>query len=201
MIGRRSFVFGAATGALAFASGRTLAAAHDAQAIIDRFTSARTMSGRFVQIGPRGDMTEGSFSIERPGNVRFDFDEPSAMQVLADGRSVAVGNRKLRTWDLYPLSKTPLKLMLDTRIDLTDRRVTSITGRDALVSITLADPKLFNNAYVNVMFDANSYDLRQWTVVDGQKKETSVVVHDVRTGMRFPPATFRIPYSEIRKLK
>lgn len=202
LITRRNFMLGSASAAATFAAAPSFAASsHDAQAIVDRFTSAPTMTGRFVQFSPKGEMTEGTFSIRRPGNVRFDYDEPSALQVIADGRSVAVGNRKLRTWDLYPLSKTPLKLLLDTRIDLRDRRVTKVSGQDNLVAVTLADPKLFDKAYVQVMFDERTYELRQWTVVDSARKETSVVVHDVRTGIDLPASTFRIPYGEIRTLK
>ena len=199
MIDRRSLILGAAA---AFAAEVSSAAVeHDAQAIVDSFASARSMAGSFVQFSPGGDVSEGSFSIERPGKARFDFDDPSPLQVISDGRSVAVGNRKLRTWDLYPLSKTPLKLLLDTKISLADRRVARVDGKNDLISVTLADPELFGNARAIVMFDARTYDLRQWTVVDAQRRETSVVVHGIRTGLDFPPSTFRIPYGEIRKLK
>lgn len=139
--------------------------------------------------------------LERPGKVRFDYDDPSPQRLVADGRSVAVGNRKLGTWDLYPLAKTPLKLLLASRISLSDRRVREVSGQTGLVSVTLADPNLFGNATVEVMFDRKSGELRQWTVTDAQKKQTSVVVYDIRTGLSFQSSDFRIPYSEIRTLK
>jgi outer membrane lipoprotein-sorting protein len=81
------------------------------------------MMGEFVQFGPRGEQTGGKFFIERPGKLRFDLTDSSRFQVVADGK-----NRRHRQHeaqdlvDLYPLSKTPLKLLLDERIDLSGTR-------------------------------------------------------------------------------
>lgn len=197
---RRSFLAGAIAAAVVPARAAA-GPVNDAQAIVDRFTAAGTMSGRFMQFGPDGSQTEGKFMIERPGRARFDYSPPSHLKMIADGRTVAVWNGKLKTWDLYPLSKTPLKMLLGERVPLADRRVRSINGEDGLVSIRLADPDLFGNAFVDVIFDRNTGDLRQWTVTDSAGRETAVVVFDVMKGVKFPPSAFRIPYSEIRTLK
>ena len=88
---------------------RQLPASGTAQAIADHFSGVKTMQGEFVQFGPRGEQTGGKFFIQRPGKLRFNYDDPSPMRVIADGNNVAIGNTKLKTWDLYPLSKTPLQ--------------------------------------------------------------------------------------------
>jgi len=200
MPSRRSVLAGALAAALLPARAFS-AVPRDAQAVVDRFTAARTMTGRFIQLAHDGSQAEGTFKIGRPGKARFDYLPPSALKMIADGRSVALANGKLKTWDLYPLSKTPLKLLLAERVTLADRLVRSVEGEDGLLSVRLADPDLFGNAFVDVMFDRETGDLRQWTVTDNTRRETSVVVYDVRTGEKFPPSTFRIPYSEIRTLK
>lgn len=198
---RAFFVAAAASVAAACLPFRSIAGQVDAQSVIDRFTSARTLSGRFVQLSPDGGQAEGRFKIERPGMARFDYDGPSPLRLLADGRTVAVGNRKLGTWDLYPLSRTPLKLVLGDRLDLSDRRVRKVDVREGTVSVTLADPDLFGNSSVEVTFDAATYALRQWTVTDARKRQTTIVVYDVVAGESYPASDFRIPYSEIRKFK
>src|SRR5262245_66322209 len=91
-----------------------------AQKIADHFSGVQTMTGEFVQFGPRGEQTGGKFYIQRPGKIRFNYEKPSATTVVSDGRSVVVENIKLKTADLYPLSKTPLKLLLDDNIELSD---------------------------------------------------------------------------------
>src|SRR5690606_17141081 len=106
-----------------------------AQRIADHFSSVRTMAGEFVQFGPNGEQTGGKFFLERPGKVRFNYDGKSNFRVISDGRSVVILNMKLRTSDLYPLSKTPLKLLLADRIDLSGGRVTDIKQEDDLTKI------------------------------------------------------------------
>ncbi|MET0942083.1 MAG: outer-membrane lipoprotein carrier protein LolA, partial [Mesorhizobium sp.] len=73
------------------------AASDAARKIADHFSSIRTMSGDFVQFGPRGEQTGGQFYIARPGKVRFNYEAPSAYRVISDGKSVVIVNKKLRT--------------------------------------------------------------------------------------------------------
>ena len=100
-----------------------LAASDTAEKIADHFSGISSMTGEFVQFGPRGEQTGGKFFLQRPGKIRFNYEKPSPMRVISDGRSVVIGNMKLRTWDIYPLSKTPLALLLDERIDLKSKMV------------------------------------------------------------------------------
>ena len=86
--------------------------------------------------------------------------------MISDGKSVVIDNSKLKTMDLYPLSKTPLKLLLDERIDLSGKKVKSVKEEDDLTTIQLVDRQVFGNSTITMMFDPKSYDLRQWTITD-----------------------------------
>jgi outer membrane lipoprotein-sorting protein len=168
-----------------------------AQKIADHFSSVKTLQGEFVQFGPRGEQTAGKFFLERPGKIRFNYEKPSPMRVIADGRSVVIGNSKLKTWDLYPLSKTPLALLLDERIDLKSKMVRDVKEEADLITIKLGDRSIFADSTITMMFDPKSYDLRQWTITDNQGKDTSVMIFNTQTGVTFDKAVFRIPYDEV----
>jgi outer membrane lipoprotein-sorting protein len=176
------------------------AASDTAQKIADHFAGVATMSGEFVQFGPRGEQTGGKFYIQRPGKIRFNYEPPSGYKVISDGKSVVIDNSKLNTMDLYPLSKTPLKLLLDERIDLSGKKVKSVKEEDDLTTIQLADRQFFGNSTITMMFDPKSYDLRQWTITDPQGKDTTVMIFNVREGVRFSPDTFAIDYTANREL-
>ena len=95
-------------------------------------SSLQTLVGNFVQVGPDGSKTKGDFYIQKPGKVRFEYDAPSPIEIIADGSSVAVRDRKLATQDIYPLSQTPLRYLLSDRIDLMkDTNVVSVTADDS----------------------------------------------------------------------
>ena len=168
-----------------------------AQAIADHFSAVATMQGEFVQFGPRGEQTGGKFFIERPGKLRFNYDDPSPMRVIADGRNVAIGNIKLKTWDLYPLSKTPLSLLLAPRIDLSAGMVKGVKQESDLTTISLGNNTVFGNSTITMMFDPKTYDLRQWTITDNQGKDTSVMIFNVKTGINFDDKVFKVPYEVI----
>ena len=200
-ITRRALVSGA--GALALGMilepMRVLAASSAAQEIANHFSSVKTMMGDFVQFGPRGEQTGGKFFIERPGKLRFNYEKPSPMRVIADGRNVVIGNMKLKTWDIYPLSKTPLSLLLSDHIDLGNDRVRSVREEADLTTIVLGDRSIFGDSTITMMFDPKTYDLRQWTITDPQKKDTTVMILNVKTGVNLDERVFTIPYEDVRK--
>ncbi|MDO9416598.1 outer membrane lipoprotein carrier protein LolA [Pararhizobium sp.] len=204
-VGRRSFIGGlaliAAFGLPSLTARPALAqASAAAQKIADHFASVKTMSGEFVQFGPRGDQTGGKFFIGRPGKIRFNYDEPSPMRVISDGKSVVIGNQKLKTWDIYPLSKTPLKLLLGETIDLSSKMVRNVKEEADLTTIVLGDKTIFGDSTITMMFDPKSYDIRQWTITDAQGKDTSVMVFNVQTGVELNDRIFRIPEEARNKL-
>jgi outer membrane lipoprotein-sorting protein len=184
---------------LAMVAPAAAAVSATAQKIADHFSGVQTMVGEFVQFGPRGEQTGGKFYIQRPGKIRFNYEKPSSTTVVSDGRSVVVENVKLKTADLYPLSKTPLKLLLDDSIDLSDGKVKSIKEEDDLTTIQLQDRSLFGSARITMMFDPKSYDLRQWTITDAQGKDTTVMIFNVKQGVKMDPSLFTINTQRLRE--
>jgi outer membrane lipoprotein-sorting protein len=203
---RRGFTclmaFTLATGLSAFApTDASAQASGAAQKIADHFASVKTMMGEFVQFGPRGEQTGGKFYIYRPGKIRFNYEEPSPMRVIADGKAVVIGNRKLKTWDLYPLSKTPLNLLLGEKIDLSTKMVRSVKEEADLTTIVLGDRNMFGDSTITMMFDPSSYELRQWTITDAQGKDTTVMIFNVEQGVVFDPSVFAIDHRKVQEMQ
>lgn len=199
-VNRRAMLAGLMSAvALAGAAQVADARADAAQKIADHFSSVKSMAGEFVQFGPRGEQTGGKFFIDRPGKIRFNYESPSNYRVIADGRSVVIENPKLKTSELYSLSQTPLKLLLDERIDLSGSKVKSVREEDDLTTITLADKSVFGNATITMMFDPKSYELRQWTVTDAQGKDTTVMIYNVQSGVKLDQGMFAINYRAVNE--
>jgi outer membrane lipoprotein-sorting protein len=188
----------AATFSLATATS-SLAADEKAQKIADHFASVKTMMGEFVQLSPDGNQIAGKFFISRPGKLRFNYEKPSPVRVISDGRNLAVGNQKLKTWSLYPLRTTPLKLLLSEKIDLGSKTVKSVTQTDSLTTIVMGNKTIFGNSTITMMFDPESYELRQWTIKDAQGKDTTVMIFNTETDVKFAKSVFRVPYHEVKK--
>ena len=165
-------------------------------ALSERLRSVSTMNGEFVQFNPSGDKVEGRFYIARPGKVNFQYAKPSTISVIADGKSVLVFDKKLQTYDVWPLSQTPLRLLLDSELDLaTSSRVTGVNVASDLIEVTLVDKTRFGGGILTLVFDRGSNELRQWTVKDDQGLETTVALYNVETGKALQPDLFKIDYA------
>src|ERR1051326_1487544 len=77
-----------------------------------------SFKAEFVQNDPNGAVEQGEVYVQKPGKMRFEYRPPSALTVVSDGIDVAVFNKKLNTTDRYPLSTTPLNLLLSDRVNL-----------------------------------------------------------------------------------
>lgn len=162
------------------------------QGISSYFNAIRTMQGQFIQIGPNGERSEGTFYLSRPGKVRFRYLPPVRVDVVADGKSLSVEDKKAGTQDLYPLSKTPLKTLLADHIDLAQMRIVGDLHEEGdLISVELTEPT-FGDGKLTLMFDRTTYELRQWVVTDAQGLNTSVALFNVTTGEPIDPQLFKI---------
>jgi outer membrane lipoprotein-sorting protein len=172
------------------------------RALVDKvstyLSSVQTMTGDFVQVGPDGRRAEGQFFIQKPGKVRFEYNPPSPVQVIADGRSVVVRDRKLDTQQLWPLSQTPLRYLLADHIDLMrDTNLVSVSADDTFVTVVIEETQtLVGTSRLMMMVGAKDFQLRQWTVTDPQGFDTTVAVYNLDTSKKPDPDLFTIVYPD-----
>ena len=69
--------------------------------------SVQRLQGRFLQSSPDGVNARGRFFLERPGRLRFQYDPPSTLLIVSDGRVVSMRDTALRTTERTPLRSTP----------------------------------------------------------------------------------------------
>ena len=160
-------------------------------------SSLQTLVGQFVQVGPDGSRTTGDFYMQKPGKIRFEYDAPSNISIVADGQSVVVRDRKLATQDAYPLSQTPLRFLLADRIDLMrDTKVIGVSADDLYISITLEEQNpLVGTSRLMLMFGVKDNMLKQWTITDPQGYDTTVAVYNLDATKRPDPSMFKIDYT------
>ncbi len=160
-------------------------------------SSVQQLVGKFVQVGPDGSRVKGEFYIQKPGKIRFEYDPPSPIEIVADGQSVVVRDRKLATQDLFPLSQTPLRFLLSERIDLLrDTNVVGVRADDVFITIVIEEKQaVIGTSRLLMMVSAKDYQLKQWTVTDPQGYDTTVAVSNLDTSKRPDPGMFKIDYT------
>jgi outer membrane lipoprotein-sorting protein len=170
------------------------------QQAIDRanayFNSVATMTADFVQLGADGQRLQGRLYVQKPGHLRFEYDPPSPIEVVADGTSVAILDNKLHKQDLYFIGQTPLKFLLQEQIDLArDTKVLDVTSEPKTTTITIEDSATFGGtSRIALSFDTATFRLQQWTIADPQGYDTTVSLFNVDLGEKPDPALFKIDY-------
>ncbi|MBU6297420.1 MAG: outer-membrane lipoprotein carrier protein LolA [Alphaproteobacteria bacterium] len=145
--------------------------------------SIHTLTGDFVQIDPDGEIDQGRFFMQKPGRMRFEYSPPNPILIVSDGSTVAVANRKLNTVDRYPLSATPLDLILSDDIDLRhDNEVMAVRRQPGELIIEARSSANRTKPNITLVFTDPVLELRQWTVVDDQGQTTTVALRDLQPG-------------------
>lgn len=158
--------------------------------IIERVNAALNavpfMAADFTQVGSNGNKLTGSLTVLKPGRLRFEYDPPATVNIVADGNQVAITDRKLKTQDLYQIGQTPLKFILKPGLDLArDTTVTGIEREKDRLTVNLEDKSTFGGtSKIALMFDPATLALRQWVVVDPQGYETLVRLENIDTKTR-----------------
>jgi outer membrane lipoprotein-sorting protein len=163
------------------------------------FTNLTTLVADFTQVGGDGRRQGGTLYLQRPGKVRFEYDSPATLEVIADGSSVAVRDKKLATQDLYSISQTPLKFLLREQVNLgQDIAIRGITTDNDSVRVALEDRSTLGGASrITLYFDPKIETLTQWRIVDPQGFQTAVILNKTQRGRRMDPDLFKIQYEAI----
>lgn len=148
----------------------------------------------FVQIGGDGRRSEGKLYVHKAGRMRFEYAQPATMEVVSDGVTVAVRDRKLNTQDLYFIGQTPLKFLLDEKVDLQkDVKLLDVVFDDSGTSITIEDKATFGGtSRIKLIFDPRTFALKQWQVSDPQGYETLVSLFNIDRTRAPDPKLFKI---------
>ena len=152
-----------------------------------------TLQGNFVQVGPDGDLSEGTFYLRRPGRMRFEYEPPNRALIIADGVWVGVCDPQVQTVDRFPLSETPLDLLLRDRVDLRkEGAVKSIERSSGQLRVKAIDPDAADQGSITMVFADNPLELRQWIVVDNQGLTTTVALSETRSNVKLGGELFFI---------
>ena len=181
--------------------GAALAQVHAAvlsdadQALLTRvgqyLNALRTLKGRFLQVAPDGATSQGTVWLERPGRMRFQYDPPSPLLLVAGHGTVVVHDSKLDSDNTIPLNQTPLGLLLGDTIALSgDVSVTDFQHQPGQLLITLVRTKSPGEGSLTLMMNADPLALTGWSVVDGEGRETRLRMSDVKLGGSFDNALF-----------
>ncbi len=153
----------------------------------------KTLKSRFLQIAPDGTTSEGNAWLARPGRLRFEYDPPTPFLLVAGHGVVMFHDRKLQQTSSFPISQTPLGILLSEQTKLSgDVTVSAVAREPGLLQLSLFRTASPGDGSLTLGFADNPLALRQWSVIDAQRMETRVTLFNIQLGERFDEKLFDV---------
>jgi outer membrane lipoprotein-sorting protein len=153
----------------------------------------RTLKAHFLQVAPDGALSEGTAWLDRPGRMRFQYDPPAPFVLVANHGLLLFRDSKLQQTSTVPLSQTPLGILLADQVHLSgDVTVTGLVRQPGQLQVSLVRTASPADGTLTLVFADPPLTLRQWTVLDAQRKETRVTLYNTQLGGSFDQALFDV---------
>lgn len=135
----------------------------------------KSVSARFIQISSNGSLAEGDVNIQRPGRMRFEYDEPVPIVMIANGVTLLYFDKKLKQSTYLPLWKTPLWFLIREKVELhKDIQILRAQESDSTIQLEIRAEGESDGTQMTLLFSDNPISLRKWEVVDAQGITTQV---------------------------
>ena len=165
--------------------------------IEDTLGKVTTLQAHFRQTAADGSVTTGTATLDRPGRMRFDYDKPSPLLLVANDGRVVFQDRSVDQVTTLPLDRTPLGLLLRPEFKLSgDVTVTGFEHRDGQIRIQLVRTQSAGEGSLTLVFSDAPLSLEGWSVVDAQGRTTTIALSDVHLGGDVPQSLFVLPKAD-----
>jgi outer membrane lipoprotein-sorting protein len=157
------------------------------------FNSIRTAQARFVQSNPNGSVVQGTLSLRRPGRMRFEYDPPSKLKIVADGTQVTMWDPATRDFGQWPIGWTAASFLVKEPFRLSgDLTVESLQRQsDGVLALTIVQTRKPQDGKFVVRLSENPMQLRGWSIIDNRGNKVDVSLIDLKTGLQLADSLFK----------
>ncbi len=133
----------------------------------DYLNQLKSLRSRFIQVNSFGAFAEGDIFLVRPGRLRFEYDAPHPILMIADGSMLLFYDKNLKQASFVPLSKTPLRFLTNENISLSDSAdIMAVEQGRASLSISLQEHPGGFEGTVILVFGDKPLELRRMQIID-----------------------------------
>jgi outer membrane lipoprotein-sorting protein len=163
----------------------------DIAAVETYLNSVKSLEARFLQVDASGNSIGGNVWMMRPGRMRFEYDPPDKMLLVAGhGLLVYYDPAVKQTTNIF-LSSTPLGLLLQDNLKLSgDVTVTGIARAKGQIQLTLIRTGKDGAGAITLIFATDPMTLRSWIITDAQGRHTQISLYNVKYGGNYPNSMF-----------
>jgi outer membrane lipoprotein-sorting protein len=149
------------------------------------------LKAHFLQVAANGAVSQGTAWLERPGRMRFQYDPPSPLLLVAGHGMLIFHDAQLNQTTNIPIGQTPLGILLSDNVVLSgDVTVTGMQHLPGQIQVSLIRTGRAGDGTLTLVFADDPLTLKQWSVLDAQRQETRVTLYNVELGGTFDSKLF-----------
>lgn len=152
----------------------------------------KTAKSRFEQIDYQGNVMRGTFYINRPGRLRFEYDAPTKDYIVADGVQIHFFDGDSQQVNSAPIGSTLADFILrDGRRFDESVNVKSVNTRaNGMIDITVEQVDQPGSGELTLNFSNNPFVLKSWQIKDAQGLITTMVLQNFDRDTKISPSLF-----------
>ncbi|TWS99604.1 outer membrane lipoprotein carrier protein LolA [Reyranella sp. CPCC 100927] len=172
----------------------------EVQRIEQYLNSVQTLQARFTQTSSNGNVAPGTLSLQRPGRMRFEYDPPSKILIVADGSQITIADFKDRSMSQWPIGWTSASFLAAKEVKLSgDLTVTGVTRNGTDLHVAVVQTKRPQEGKVELVFADQPLLLKGWVVWDAKNVPVAVTLSNVQTGVTLSRDLFRFDESMLKR--
>jgi len=157
--------------------------------VISQMQLTNNLSFNFTQTIDNND-ENGKCIIKYPKKIWCEYNDPSKKIIISNGKSLVIKTANTGSYYRYPLSKTPLKFLLDKKYLIS--KMDNLEPKEIdkkYINFTIFE----NNNEINVFFDKKNFSLIGWQTIDVYQKLTVTFISSVKINQKINNKIFILP--------
>lgn len=177
-------------------TGPALALTDSEQAEVERLrhylNGITTMEARFIQNDGQGGTATGNFWLHRPGRLRFEYDPPVPILVVARGSFLVYYDKDLRETNYLDQDETPAWFLLRDEITWDDDfRITNVERKGPVIEVSATRQSAPDQGAVTLVFQHEPIQLLGWWMIDGSGRRIQVRLESQELGVNIDSEKFQ----------
>lgn len=156
------------------------------------FNRIKTLKASFTQRSPDGGIGRGTVYISRPGKMRWEYEQPSPVLMIADDETLIYYDEELDEVTYLSLEDTLASFLTRPVIHFADDDLRVIHLREGAGSLrfTLLQTAKLDEGSLTVVMETEPMRLHQLIVADAAGQLTEITLNNIQRGLRLEESLF-----------
>ena len=160
--------------------------------LILKINSIETLTFKFEQTIEEKTET-GSCLLKYPLLINCSYNDSLKKNLISNGKTLAVIQRRYKKIFYYKLKKTPLNFLLDKNSIISYIHQNEPIFSNDNATFKISDKK--NNQLI-IKFDKENLNLKGWETIDSYGKKVNFEIFDIKKNEKIDKEKFKVPREE-----